>query len=341
MSFIVIGTSYKYCPIEIREKLSFQGNKAIDALLLLKEKLFLEAGIILSTCNRTEIYLSGNGIESNVYEILELVSFLSQVDVKKIKPYIYVYSGKQTLKHLLNVACGLDSLVLGETQILGQIKQALIQSEHIGFVDKFMRDIFQYSMQFAKDIHQKTKISEGKVSVGSLAVDFIKEHFECLSSRNILIIGIGKVTNLVLSYLKENNPKTIFVTNRNFEKAKILSSKIGIEAIQFEELSDVLNRIDIIITATASPNFILMKDDLVKFTDRNFFIIDLGVPRNVDPKVREIKNINLFTLEELETVIKKNLEIKKQRAEKVKELIDREVKKIWSTELEQEPVLLL
>ena len=339
MNFIIVGTSYKYSPIEIREKLSFHGNKAFHALLLLKERLILQAGIILSTCNRIEIYLDGNNIESS--EVIDFISKYHKIDAKKISPYIYTYEGKQALKHLLTVACGLDSLVIGETQILGQIKQALLQSEQVGFMNNSMKSIFQYSIQFAKNIHRKTKISEGKVSVGSLAVDFIKEHFECLSTKNILIIGVGKVTNLVLSYLKESNPKTMFIANRNFEKAKVLSDKIGARAIQIEELSTVLGTIDIIITATACPSFILMKDDLAKFAKHNFFIIDLGVPRNVDPKVKEIKNINLFTLEELETVIKRNLEIKKQKAENVKELIDIEVRKIWSTKLEQEPVLLL
>lgn len=339
MSFTVVGTSYKYSPIEIREKLSFHGNKTFHALLLLKERLISEAGIILSTCNRIEIYLDGNNIKSS--EMIDFISQYHKIDAEKISPYIYTYEGEQALKHLLTVACGLDSLVIGETQILGQIKQALLQSEQVGFLNNLMRNIFQYSIQFAKNIHQKTKISEGKISVGSLAVDFIKEHFECLLSKNILIMGVGKVTNLVLSYLKESNPKTIFIANRNFEKAKVLSDKIGARAILFEELLTVLGTIDIIITATASPSFILMKDDLAKFVRHNFFIIDLGVPRNVDPKVKEIKNVKLFTLDELETVIKRNLEIKRQKAENVKELIDIEVGKIWPTKLEQEQVLLL
>ncbi len=341
MSLVIIGTNYKYSPIEIREKLSFSPKQAESALLLLKEKLLCEAGVILSTCNRVEIYLTGNDIESNVFKVINFISQYHEVDIEKISSYIYVYKGKDALKHLFTVCCGLDSLVIGETQILGQVKQAFFQSEYVGFMNSFLRRVFQYSITFAKNIHQKTRISEGKISVGSLAVDFIKEHFKCLSNENVLIIGTGKVTSLVLSYLRENNPKKIFITNRSFEKAKILSDEIGAEAIHFEELSIILDKINIIITATASPNFILSKDDFVEFKEHNVFIIDLGMPRNVDPKVREIRNINLFTLEELETVIKKNFEIKRQKAEEIKNIIDKEVEKIWFTKSEQEPVLLL
>lgn len=327
MSFIVIGTNYKYSPIEIREQLSFSEKKAQDALSLLKENVLFDAGVILSTCNRVEIYISSKDLEMATLEIVDFLSQFQGIDKRKLLAYLYVHKKGQALKHLLTVACGLDSLVLGETQILGQIKQAFLLAESIGFVNDFLKDVFHYSVYFAKKVHRQTKISEGKVSVGSLAIDFIKEYFGKLSEKDILIVGVGKVTNLVLSYLKEENPRSVYITNRSFDKAKTLADQIGASLVPFEELSTFLNRVDILITATASPSFILKKEDLDNVIDRNLLIVDLGLPRNVDPEIKGIENINLVSLEELDTVIKKNLEKRKQKATKVKEIIDEEVKR--------------
>lgn len=342
MNVIVVGTNHKYSPIEIRERLSFSKKRTQDALLFLKESSCLKAAVILSTCNRVEIYVSAEEVESAIFAIVNFLSRYHEIDKERFLPYLYIYKDRQALKHLFSVACGLDSLILGETQILGQIKQAFLEAENVGFTNDFLREMFYCGIYFAKKIHRETKISEGKVSVGSVAIDFIKERLGGLSGKNILIIGIGKVTTLVLTYLKEEESNVIFISNRTFEKAKVLAGQIGAKAVRFDALPYFLNKADVVITATASPHFILKKETLDGIINHRLLIIDLGLPRNVDPWVKEIKNIELFSLEDLDGVIKKNLEIKKQEAIKVKEIIDKEVGKIWGkfTELELEPVHL-
>jgi len=343
MNLVVVGTNHKYSPIEIRERLSFSNKRIQDALLFLKESSCLEAGVILSTCNRVEIYASSKRLETAVFKVIDFLSRYHEIDKERFSPYLYIYKDRQALKHLLTVACGLDSLILGETQILGQIKQALFEAESVGFTNDFLRVMFYHGIYFARKIHRETKISEGKVSVGSVAIDFIKERLGGLSGKNILIIGVGKVTTLVLKYLKEEKPNVVFISNRTFEKAKVLAGQIGAKAVRFDALPYFLNKADVVITATASPHFILKKETLEPIINHRLLIIDLGLPRNVDSGVKEIKNIELFSLEDLEEVIKKSLEIKKQEAIKVKEIINKELGKIWEkfTELELEPVHLL
>ncbi len=344
MNFILVGTNYKYSPVQIRERLSFSKKRLKDALHFLSETSVLRSAVILSTCNRVEIYASAVDSRAGIREIEGFISRYHEIDKRRISPYLYVYDGKNAMKRLISVACGLDSLILGETQILGQVKSSFLEAESIGFIDDFLREIFHSAISFARRIHTETKISEGKVSVGSVAIDFIKERMGALSGKNILIIGVGKVTELVLKYLKKENPNVVFVSNRTFGKAKELASRIGAKAVRFDDLRQFLKEADVVITATASPHFVIKRETLeaVMCGSRSLLIIDLALPRDVDPGVKEIESVDLFCLEDLDTVIKKNTEGRIQKAKKAEKIIDIEVEKLWKevTKSEQEPVLL-
>ncbi len=359
MSFILVGTSYKYSPIQVREGLSFSKKRLKDALYFLSETSVLRGAVILSTCNRVEIYASVGDSKAGIREIEDFISRYHEIDKRKISPYLYMCEDKDAMKHLISVACGLDSLILGELQILGQVKSSFLEAESIGFIDDFLREIFRSAISFARRIHAETKISEGKVSVGSIAIDFIKKRIGALSGKNILIIGVGKVTELVLKYLKKENPNVVFVSNRTFEKANELASRIGAEAVRFDDLRQFLKEADVVITATASPHFVIERGALEEIMSRrlrptalypsenksgshSLLIIDLALPRDVDPGVKEIGSVDLFCLEDLDTVIKKNTERRIQEAKKAKEIIDIEAGRLWKevTKLEQEPALL-
>jgi glutamyl-tRNA reductase len=349
---ILVGTNYKYSPIELRERLSFSKNKLKDALNFLRERDIFSGAIILSTCNRVEVYASVEDTKIGIRQIEDFISIYHEIDKRKFLPYLYVYEQKQAMKHLFSVACGLDSLIVGETQILGQVKFCFLEAESIGFADGFLKEIFYSAISFAKRIHAETKISEGKVSVGSVAVDFIKERIKTLSDKNILIIGTGKVTELVLRYLSKENPKVVFVSNRTYQRARQLASQIGARAIRFDDLKQFLKDVDIILTATASPHCVIKRETLQEAISvrrslgvdgsRKLLIIDLAIPRDVEPEVGEIENVDLFGLEDLDTVIKKNMERKFQEAEKAREIVDIEVERLWNRliESEPEPVLL-
>jgi glutamyl-tRNA reductase len=342
MSIVVIGTNHKFSPIEIREKLSFYKKSLAQALSLLKERPLLKGAVILSTCNRVELYASAEDSVSGIKELQDFLCQFHEIRKGSALPYLYIYEDKEAVRHLFSVACGLDSIIVGEAQISGQIKSAFLASRNADFTDKYLDIAFSAAITFAKRIHRETSISEGRVSIGSVAIDFIKERLGSLSGKNILIIGAGKVTELVLKYLKEENPNVIFISNRTFDKAKELAFKIGQTAVRLERLPQFLDQADVIISATKSPHFIIKKETLEGAVSRKLVIVDLAVPRDIDPEAGQLKNIELFNLEDLAAVLKKNLDKKRLEAEKITALIDKEAHSLWQrlTALEPEPALL-
>lgn len=342
MSLVVVGTNHKHSSVALREKLSFSKNRIKDALLLLKERDVLNGAVVLSTCNRVEIYASANDSEIAIREIENFISRYHELEKEEISPYLYICTEKQAMKHLLSVTSGLDSLILGETQILTQVKSSFLESEQIGFMDNFLKEIFNCALYFAKSIHRETKISEGKVSVGSVAIDFIREKLGSLQGKNILIVGTGKVTELVFKYLEKEAPNVVFISNRTFQRANELASQIGAKAVRFDYLKQFLNRADIVITATRSPHFIIKRELLDENLKHRILILDLAMPRDVDPQIKEIGNIDLFYLEDLGSVIEKNREKKAQEVEKVTNILEEEAEKLWAKLLgsQQEAVLL-
>lgn len=350
MTLILVGTNHKYSPIELRERISFSKKRINDALNFLKQNRVLKGAVILSTCNRLEIYASTIYPDQAEEEIISFLSRYQEIGKDRISPYLYIYKGKEAARHLFQVTSGLDSQILGEAQILGQVKSLYEEACRAGFTDKILTRIFNSAISFARKIHRSTKVREGKVSIGSVAIDFIKRKVGTLANKNILIIGVGKVTELVLKYLKKEEPNVIFVSNRTFEKAQELAGQIGARAVRFDQLKDYLPQADVVITATASPHFVLKKETVRQTIDykpltinHKLLILDLALPRDVEPQVRKIEGVELFCLEDLDAVIKENLERKKREAEKVKKIIDIEVEKLWNdvTKLEPEPALLL
>ncbi len=341
MSIIVIGTNHKFSPLEVRERLAFSKSGRARALLLLKESPVLEGGIILSTCNRVELYASAEDVKAGVEELQRFLSEFHEINKETVFPYLYIYDNKEAIRHLFSVACGLDSLILGETQISGQLKSAFIEAKNAGLTDKHLDTAFSAAMTFAKRIHRETAISFGKASIGSLTIDFIKERLGSLAGKNILIIGGGKVTELVLKYLQDEEPNVIFISNRTFEKAKELASRIGSSAARLDNLPRLVKLADIIISATASPHFIIKKETFEDAISRKLLIIDLAIPRDVDPKVQEIEKVELFNLTDLNLIAQKNLEKKPFETEKIEKMINQEAAFLWQklTVSEPEPAL--
>ena len=342
MSLIVVGTNHKHSSITLREQLYLSKNRIRDVLGLIRERGILKGAVIFSTCNRIEIYGSCEDAKEGVREIKDFISRFYEIDKKNLYSYFYIYEDKLAIRHLFCVACGLDSLVLGETQILSQARSSFSESERVDFTDELLRKIFLSATSFAKTIHQETKISQGKVSVGSVAIDFIKEKLGSLRNKNILIIGVGKVTELVLKYLKKENSNVVFISNRTFEKAKDLACQIDAKAVRFDDLKQFLNKADVVITATASPHAIINKETLKGINSSRLLIVDLALPRDVDPRVKELSGIDLFCLEDLDTIIKKNTQRRIKKSKEIKGIIDIEVEKLWKEfiGLEQDLVLL-
>ncbi len=349
MNFFVIGTNYNYSPLEVREKLSYSRRRLIQAYALLREDQLLRKIVILSTCNRTEFYLSTDSLELAEKRLIDFICQFHGVAEKTAYSYFYKYSNETALRHLLEVTCGLDSLIVGELQILGQVKSAYLAAKEEKSVNKTLKDIFSAALSTAKEVHSKTRVSQGKVSVGSVAVEFIKGRLGSLTDKRILLVGVGKVTELVLKYLKRAKASVIFVSNRTYDKAKVLAEKIAASAVPFDDLKQNLAEADIVITATASKHFIINKDTIESsFKNRSdriaksLLILDLALPRDVNPEIKQIEDIELFCLEDLDAVIQSNRQKKAQAAKKAQILINREAENLWKkyTESAQEPALL-
>jgi glutamyl-tRNA reductase len=331
MSIVIIGTNHNFSHIELRERLSFLHRARRDALLLLKESPILEGVVILSTCNRVELYASVRNLDAGIDQLGNFLSRFHGIDKEKISPHLYIYQDKEAIRHLFMVTCGLDSLILGETQILGQVKSAFQESKEVCFTGGYLDFVFESAITFAREIHRTTAISKGRLSIGSVAIDFIKSKLGgTLLKRNVLIIGAGKITELVLRYLEDEKPGIIFISNRHFEKAKELALHTGQKAVRFDKLGELLEQADVVISATASPHFIIKRGTLENnLPPRRLIIIDLAVPRDVDPGVKEIEGVELFNLEDISSIVQNNLAMKRREAEKIEKIINQEVEILW------------
>ncbi len=325
---LVIGTNHKSGSLKFREDLVFSKEKRQEVLCFLKAEKFAEGSIILSTCNRVEIYISTTDLKESIHKILSFLAEYHEMDRRLLVSQLYILSDKEAIQHLFNVSAGLDSLILGELQILGQVRKAFDESMKIQFIDDFLNRVFREAMCMAQVVHKKTKISKGKVSVGSIAIDFLRQRSGPICKKNILILGVGKVTELVLKYLSDERPYVIFISNRTFDKARKLAQKVNGKAIRFDELKNVINIADAIITATASPHFLITKQICANVT-RPLQIIDLAMPRDVDPAVNDFENISLHTLEDLSAIIESNKEKKEKEAQKALIIIEHKVDVLW------------
>lgn len=343
MSLIVMGTNHNYSPVEFRERIYFSKKSSRASLDFLKERAILKGAVILSTCNRVEIYTDSDDEDLAIEEIKKMISLYHEIDISKLSSYLYIYKGIDAIRHLFSVACGLDSLILGETQILEQVNSSLIESENACFIDRPLKWIFDSAVSFAGSVRKDNKIFSGDISIGSIVVSFLKERFGGLKGRNILIIGTGKVTELVVRHLGKESPNATFIANRTFEKAKAMASQINARAMRFNELRSFLAKADIIITATRSPYFIIKKEMLEGIAGNKVIILDFALPRDVDPGVRDVEGVELFYLEDLKAAIEKDTAVLACGIEKLKGLIEIEAKKSWKelTELEPDLALLL
>ena len=330
MNFIVLGTNHKFSPIEIREKLYFSRKQLGDLLVNLLSYQEIKASVILSTCNRVELYAFSEEIENGVATLKNYLSSYHSQELKIIEPYIYTYIGKEAILHLFNVAAGLDSQIIGESQILEQVRFFFGQAKLVEATNCLLDKIFNQAIKTSLKVRQETNISIGNISTASIALDFIKTRFGSLTDKKILIIGLGKISQLLIDCLKKEKVNAVFITNRNFEKAKELAKQIKAHVVRFDQLKEKLQDADIVISATASPHLILKREDLLDIK-KPLLIIDLAVPRDIDPQAKTIGGVSLFSLEDLDFIIERKLSIRKQSIPAAMEIIKKEVENLCLT----------
>ncbi len=328
MSLLSLGINHQTAPVDVREKVAFSSDQVAEALRELKDLPAVNESVIVSTCNRTEIYCE---LEvDNSHTLAHWLSCYHGMSEDALLPYIYQHSDQEAARHLFRVASGLDSMVLGEPQILGQLKTSYDQARNGKSVASILDRLFQHSFSVAKRVRTDTEIGSNAVSVAFAAVNLSKQIFGELNELHALLIGAGETIELVSRHLKSQKIGSMVIANRSVDNARKLADEIGAQAVQINTVPEQLERADIVISSTASQLPILGKgateDALRKRKHRPIFMVDLAVPRDIETQVGELDDIYLYTVDDLKNVVDENLRSREVAAEAAQEIINLEVK---------------
>lgn len=303
----VAGLSYKTAPVEAREQLAVHRSRLQCSGCRLKLAGNLDEVVLLSTCNRVEIYGTSRWVHGSV---LRLFQDLANSDFD-FTPYIYVKEGGAAVEHLFSVTSGLDSMVIGETEITGQVKNAYQAAKEAGLVGGKMNRLFQTALSVAKKIRTQTGIGHGATSVGSVAVELAEKVFDRdLSRRTVMILGAGKMGEACVKHLAKRGAQTVLVANRSVERAEKLAAEFGGRAVRIEDSAAAMTTADILVSSTGSPEIVLRRDDVARILpargNRPLVLVDIAVPRDIDPAVAELPNVFLYDIDDLEAVVREN-----------------------------------
>ena len=320
MNIGVVGVNHNLAPINVREAVSFTDTKKIEAINILLDREIDEI-VILSTCNRSEIYISGEKIQQKVDEVANF--YKDYFGVKDIEQYLFKKTNLEAIQHLFDVTAGLDSLVVGEDQILGQVKDAHEFCMKLGATKKVFNKLFRDAVTTSKEIKTITKISQQPLSISYIGVKLLKEKMGTLEGKNALIVGLGKMNLLTLNHLEEENVKNIYIANRNIEKTKEIENKFdNIIPIEYSDRHKIIQEksIDIVISATSSPHLVIKYDDMPKL-DKKIYIMDIALPRDIDTKLKELNYVELYDIDDLKEIHDKNDIKRNELAQKAQEII--------------------
>ncbi len=324
---LVAGTSHKVSPIEIREKLSFVSKGLGPALDFFAAEPGIRGCVILSTCNRVEVYAECLSREAGP-ALKNLLADYHEVARSKIEPHLYALEGLAAVRHLYAVASGLDSQIIGEIQIAGQVRSACHEAEKCGTLTPLLERLFRTALRVSSHVRSHTGIASGTVSLGSVVLNLIQRHFQTLDHRKILLIGSGKVSELLARHLRKAEAE-LWVTSRTFERARELAEKLKGRVFAYDHIKTVLPDMDILVSSTACPQVILKKKDFTR-RKKPLMAVDLAVPRDIDPKVKSLAQVKLFDLDDLNFIIEENVRRRKASAGLAEELISREAERLWT-----------
>ena len=347
MNLIVFGINHKTAPVEVREKLAIPEKALGDNLRLLEERApGLREKVVLSTCNRTEIYARVSDVASGVDELKRFLCGYHEVDRAALDKAAYVLVLEDAVEHLFKVASSLDSMIVGEPQILGQVKGAYRAAREYSATGAIINRLFEQSFNVAKRIRTETGIAENAVSVSFAAVELAKKIFGDLEGKTALLIGAGEMIELAVKHLMAQGVETVLVANRTYDRAKELAVQFNGEAVKFDHLHEELKRCDIVISSTGAPHFVVRKDLAEKVIgqrqNRPMFFIDIAVPRDIEPSVNEIDNCYLYNIDDLHQVVEANMVERAREAQRAEEIVKSEVEQffVWLDRLEMAPTTI-
>ena len=346
VNLILVGVNHKTTPVEIREKLAFTKGKieeSIDRLLNYPEII---EHTILSTCNRVEIYARANCHDSAIKSVKQFICDFHELSPVELEDHFYSYKNEEAVEHLFRVSSSLDSMILGEAQILGQVKDAYSLARDLRSTGLVLNQLFEKAFNIAKKVREETGIAERSVSISSAAVELAQKIFDDLENHTVMLVGTGEMAELAAKHLISYGVKTVYVTSRTYERAANLARTLNGSALDFEAFKNELHRADIVITSTSASSFIIKKEMVEKAIqerkNKPIFFIDIAVPRDIEPDVNDLENVYLYDIDDLHVVVSANMKEREKEAENAMNLISHEVTKFnnWIGSLDAVPTII-
>ena len=345
MYVLVAGVNHRTAPVEIREKFSISGSALQDAYASLSSYKAIEGSIILQTCNRTEVYATTRNIEAGTKELENFLRQFSGLGYHELKSYIYQPNCYDAINHLFRVSSGLDSMILGENQILGQVKEAYLEAIEAGVSDGVLNALFQKAIYVGKRVRTETDLDKYPISISAAAVELAKRCLGDLQNKRVMVVGAGEMSELTARYLMKNGVQSVVVSNRSYDKALQMAGSLQGQAIRFNELPEMLSRTDIVISCTSAAHYIINSqncgDSLRNRQGQPIIMIDIAVPRDIDPALRSIAGVYLYDIDDLQGVIDANY-LERQRASRAaQKIIEEELDKFnqWLATLYVVPII--
>lgn len=332
MRLVVTGLSHHTAPVEVRERLAFEEKTLPEALDRLKQRPGMIEGMILSTCNRVEVAVTADERGDAEESVDRFLAEARSVEPAWVSPYLYHYNDKDAIRHLFRVASSLDSMVVGEPQILGQLKSAYSLAKECGTLSGFLDQVVTRAFNVAKRVRTETEIGSSAVSVSYAAVELARDIFGTLQGKRVLLVGAGKMAESAARHLRRAGAGELFLTNRTRSRADLLAEEFGGQTVGYEDFFGVLPEIDIVIASSAAPHYVLttgaMREVIGRRRNRPMFLIDIAVPRNIEPAVNELEGVFVYDIDDLGRVVQSNLAARKNVAEQAEEIIDEEVQRM-------------
>ena len=346
VNLILVGVNHKTTPVEIREKLAFTKGKIEESVDHLFNFPDIIEHTILSTCNRVEIYARANCQDSAIKSIKQFICDFHGLSLLELEDHFYSYRNKEAVEHLFRVSSSLDSMILGEAQILGQVKEAYSLARDLRSTGLVLNQLFEKAFSIAKKVREETGIAERSVSISSAAVELAQKIFDDLENHTVMLVGTGEMAELAAKHLISYGVKTVYVTSRTYERAANLARTLNGSALDFEAFKNELHRADIVITSTSAPNFIIEKEIVEKAIherkNKPIFFIDIAVPRDIEPDVNDLENVYLYDIDDLHVVVSANIKEREKEAENAMNFISQEVTKFnnWVGALDAVPTIV-
>lgn len=329
MFIAVVGLNHRTAPVEVRERLSFTHQTLEEALQCIAGHPAVEGCVILFTCNRTEIYVSSSDLEEGINAVRDYFSLLSGVDTARMVDYTYTHTLREAARHLFRVSAGLDSMLLGEPQILGQVRDAYQFARERGFTGKVLNVLFQQAVAAGKRVRKATGIDQNAVSISYAAVELARQELGDLNGRSVLVIGAGKMSELAARYLVANGVSGVIVSNRSYDRAAELARQFGGRAVRFDRLYECLPEADIVISCTAAAHYVVHYERaaqaLAGRPGARILMVDIAVPRDIDPRIGELPGVTLYDIDDLQKVVDQNLAWRRQLAVEAEKIVAAEL----------------